>query len=224
MTIEPCGKLRDVSCESVSPGRGRRLDPDIEGRVLAAALEVYGEVGWAKLNLDIVARRAQVGKAALYRRWRTKEQLVEAALATRKPPPEVFDTGSLRVDLLAVTRALLDSVLGPHGLVVLRAQVEAKIYPDMFDTAIQNLRLEQTKMGREIIIRGIDRGELPVGTSPAMILDALAGIINQHFLMTPADRVAELDASRAEYVERVVDFVLKAADYRPPLPRSRDDS
>ena len=52
--------------------RGRPADPDIEQRVLAAALTVYGEVGWAGFTLDRVARRAPVGKAALYRRWPSK--------------------------------------------------------------------------------------------------------------------------------------------------------
>ena len=35
-------------------GRGRPADPDIERRVIAAALAVYGEVGWAGFTLDRV--------------------------------------------------------------------------------------------------------------------------------------------------------------------------
>ncbi|MGW0590086.1 TetR family transcriptional regulator [Streptosporangium sp. NPDC002607] len=52
-------------------GRGRPPDPDLEARVHAAALDLYGEVGWAGFSLDLVARRARVGKAALYSRWGT---------------------------------------------------------------------------------------------------------------------------------------------------------
>jgi hypothetical protein len=76
-------------------------------------------------------------------------------------------------------------------------------------------RREQTRSGREIILRAIDRGEIPIGTSPALILDAVAGTVQHHYLMTPAHKLAELEANRSQYVERVVDFVLTAAGHRP---------
>jgi len=79
-------------------GRGRPADPGIERRVLAAALTVYGEVGWAGFTLDRVARRAPVGKAALYRRWPTKEDLLLAALEhLAEPPGDEADPTDLRL-------------------------------------------------------------------------------------------------------------------------------
>ena len=48
--------------------RGRPADPDIERRVIAAALSVYGEVGWAGFSLDRVARRAPAFVQGLARR------------------------------------------------------------------------------------------------------------------------------------------------------------
>lgn len=53
------------------------------------------------------------------------------------------------------------------------------------------------------------------GVSPALILDAISGTIQHHFLVTPNDRLAEFEAESDQYAERVVDFILAAAEYRP---------
>ncbi|MEU6371568.1 TetR/AcrR family transcriptional regulator [Streptomyces sp. NPDC046909] len=198
------------------PGRGRRADPDIEPRVLSTTIEVYAEVGWAGFTMDMVARRSGVGKAALYRRWPTKEKLILAALASRlRKEPKFFDTGSLRGDLLLVATMMLEEYFGSEGLLQVRAMIEAKLYPDLFGHAVEDLDRQGTQVGREIVLRAVERGELPRDTSPALILDAVAGTIIHHVLMTPVARLPELKANSANYAERVVDFVLSAAGYEP---------
>jgi AcrR family transcriptional regulator len=57
----------------------------------------------AALTMDRFAARAGVGKAALYRRWRSKEQMLAELVETlggdgQTPAP---DLGSLRADLIA---------------------------------------------------------------------------------------------------------------------------
>jgi AcrR family transcriptional regulator len=187
--------------------------------VLATTLEVYGEVGWAGLTMDIVARRARVGKAALYRRWPTKEKLIVAALASRVPAESVLDTGSLRGDLLTIANEILAryTTAGADGLVRVRAMVEAKTYPELFGPAVDHLTRAETQIGRDIILRAIDRGELRRGTSPALVLDAVAGTIMHHALMTPHDKMAALAEVSAQYAEVVVDFVLSAVGYQPQV-------
>ncbi|MFF3373734.1 TetR/AcrR family transcriptional regulator [Streptomyces sp. NPDC002680] len=197
------------------PGRGRRADPDIEPRVLSTTMEVYAEVGWAGFTMDLVVRRAGVGKAALYRRWPTKEKLIVAALETRLVPAELLDTGSLRGDLLVVAKGMLARYFGSDGIVRLRAMIEAKIYPDLFGEALEDLEKEETRLGREVVFRAVERGELPPDASPALILDSIAGTVTHHVLMTPLDRLPALEANSDRYAERVVDFVLAAANHRP---------
>ena len=102
--------------------RGRPADPDIERRVIAAALAVYGEVGWAGFSLDRVARRAPVGKAALYRRWPTREDLLLAALEhLAEPPPEDADPNDLRGCLVAIAEQVIDMFVGAKALVLPRS-------------------------------------------------------------------------------------------------------
>src|SRR3954451_6894721 len=93
--------------------RGRPADPDIERRVVAAALMVYGEVGWAGFTLDAVARRAPVGKAALYRRWPTKEALLLAAFEYLAEPLELdAEPVSLREGLIYIAGQVVDMFVG----------------------------------------------------------------------------------------------------------------
>ncbi len=121
-------------------GRGRPADPGIERRVLAAALTVYGEVGWAGFTLDRVARRAPVGKAALYRRWPTKEDLLLAALEhLAEPPGDEADPADLRGCLIGMTEQVIDMFVGPKALVLPRVLIEASQYPPRFDDMVQNI-------------------------------------------------------------------------------------
>src|ERR1700736_2870461 len=106
--------------------RGRPAGPGLEDRVLTAALTVSGEVGWPGFTVDAVARRAPVGKAALYRRWPTKEELLLAALEhLAEPPGDEADPTDLRGCLIGMTEQDIDMFVGPKALVLTRVLIEA---------------------------------------------------------------------------------------------------
>jgi AcrR family transcriptional regulator len=195
--------------------RGRPRDGELAPRVYRATLDLYGEVGWAGFSLDLVARRARVGKAALYSRWGTKETLIVDALKHGlRPPAEPADTGSIRSDLRALARDVLDSYARADGLVILRAQIEAKIHPDQLGHAIEEWQHRELAGFRPMLVRAIERGELPDGTSLAFVLDTLIGTLINHFLWTPAARRDALTSRENPYVESLLDFVLEGAGYR----------
>lgn len=80
------------------------LDPDREAAILAATFELLAEVGYDRMSIDQIARRASASKATIYRRWSGKAELVAALVRQRmrshwQPVP---DTGSLREDLHAL--------------------------------------------------------------------------------------------------------------------------
>ncbi|WP_063837109.1 TetR/AcrR family transcriptional regulator [Phaeacidiphilus oryzae] len=197
-------------------GPGRPPDAEIEPKVIGAALDVYGEVGWGGFTIDAVARRARVGKAAIYRRWPTKEALVAAAVRALRHedepmPAGLAGEGPLREQLAHIARNLCLRYLGPHGTAALRAMVEVKVYPAVLGEALDGVRRESIAAGRAVVLRAVERGELPTGTSPAMVMDALSGTVLHHVLLMPADRTAELAADPEEFIGRVVDFVLAGA-------------
>ncbi len=69
-------------------------------------------------------------------------------------------------------------------------------------------RTSQISAARDIIRRGITRGELPAGTSVTLLLDTLVGGAMMHALTTPPDRRAELAGAAAAHARRLVGFLL----------------
>jgi AcrR family transcriptional regulator len=201
-----------VRTEAKGPaGRGRPADPGIERRVLAAALTVYGEVGWAGFTLDRVARRAPVGKAALYRRWPTKEDLLLAALEhLAEPPGDEADPTDLRGCLIGMTEQVIDMFVGPKALVLPRVLIEASQYPPRFDDMVQNIVRARFGTVRTVIQAAAERGELPARTPPDLIIDAIMGRVISLIVLTPGARRATINAERDRYAASVTDFVLGA--------------
>lgn len=192
-----------------SRGPGRPVDPDIEKRLFAAVLEIYAETGWAGFTLHAAATKAKVGKAAIYRRWDSKEQLiVEAVMSIQSGV--VPDTGTLRGDLIATVEGELLYYLTPHGLVLLRAQLEAKAYPEVFGAAMERFRRNRNESGRAILMAAEERGELTSDTDSWVILDAIGGMTINHFLATPHGRLSDLRRNRRVFAEAVVDFALRS--------------
>jgi len=192
-------------------GRGRPADPDIDHRVLTAALTVYGEVGWAGFTLDAVARRAPAGKAALYRRWPTKEALLLAALERlAEPPDERADLTDLRGCLTAIARQVIAMYVGPKAMVLPRVLIEAGQYPPHFDDMVQSIVRARFGTGQAVVAAALDRGELPPGTAPELIIDAIMGRVLRLVVLTPGARRAAIHADRDRHAAAIADYVLRA--------------
>src|SRR4029450_1434343 len=95
---------------------GRPRDPSRDGVIRAAILQLLAEVGYGALTMDAVASEAGVGKATIYRRWRTKQDPVVDPISDlnrdEAAPP---DTGSLEGDLRAMMRQMVAMISGPTG-------------------------------------------------------------------------------------------------------------
>ncbi|MFE2938237.1 TetR/AcrR family transcriptional regulator [Streptomyces sp. NPDC059255] len=88
-----------------TPQRRSKITPERELELYEAALDVLRESGYDALTMEGVAARSRCGKSTLYRQWRTKPQLVAAALrGTRCVKLADVDTGTLEGDLRAAAR------------------------------------------------------------------------------------------------------------------------
>ncbi|MDN5802967.1 MAG: TetR/AcrR family transcriptional regulator [Microlunatus sp.] len=94
----------------------RRRGEMLDDALLDATVAELTDVGYARLTVESVARRAGAGKMSIYKRWSGKPDLVMAAayrlFGGSQPPP---DRGSLRSDLHAWLRAAADQCDGPAG-------------------------------------------------------------------------------------------------------------
>ncbi|OMB93995.1 TetR family transcriptional regulator [Mycobacterium sp. NS-7484] len=99
---------------SSGPAPGRPRDPAKDAAVLTAVRELLVEAGYQGTTVLAVARRAGVGAPTVYRRWPTKEALVEdAAFGHAETIPIPAPTGDLRTDLRGWVAMFLDWLANP---------------------------------------------------------------------------------------------------------------
>ncbi|MEE1760704.1 MULTISPECIES: TetR/AcrR family transcriptional regulator [unclassified Streptomyces] len=162
---------------TVSP---RRRGAVLERAILDAALEQLSTVGWSGLTMEGVAAGAQTGKAAVYRRWPSKEDLVADALQAGLPRfEEAPDLGSVREDLLALCRQAREAMFSRPGF-ALRSVIHEcdTIQAERFHGVIIEGVVQPTvKLLREVVERGIRRGEVRPDAANGYVFDAIPAMM-----------------------------------------------
>nr|WSY57712.1 TetR/AcrR family transcriptional regulator [Streptomyces sp. NBC_00886] len=158
----------------------RRRGAVLERAILDAALEQLSTVGWNALTMEGVAAGAQTGKAAVYRRWSSKEDLVADALQAGLPRlDEAPDLGNVREDLLALCMRARDAMFSRPG-VALRSVIHEcdTMQAERFHGVIFEGVVEPTiRLLGEAINRGIERGEVRPGASNGYVFDAIPAMM-----------------------------------------------
>ncbi|RRS00839.1 TetR/AcrR family transcriptional regulator [Glycomyces terrestris] len=187
---------------------GRPRDAQIDGAIVRATRELLSERGYAKLTMDGVASRAGIGKAAIYRRFSTKQEMIFAATVhdmKEQPPP---DSGSLRGDLAAVCRTIA-AQLGsapPDVLHGLLADIHAdKELGARFAGSF--IGREQYVLG-EVVDRALARGELAARPDIRKVHALLIGPVFFWLLILIGDR-EQVEALSATVADSVADALTK---------------
>ncbi|GHO98958.1 TetR family transcriptional regulator [Reticulibacter mediterranei] len=173
----------------------------VQDAVFEATFQLLGERGYEGLSIACIAERAGVHETSLYRRWKTKEQLILDAVNQRVaqeiPAP---DTGVLRSDLVAVLQSL-------------RLFLQSRVGQALFQTAVATLHVPELCALRQehwqdrcahlqiLFDRAITRGELSPQVDCQFLLEMLSGILYMRFFVVnePVDEMLP---------ERVVDLIL----------------
>ncbi|WP_217552968.1 TetR/AcrR family transcriptional regulator [Streptomyces sp. GbtcB6] len=158
----------------------RRRGAVLERAILDAALEQLSTVGWNGLTMEGVAAGAQTGKAAVYRRWPSKEELVADALQAGLPRlEEAPDLGSVREDLLALCRQARDAMFSRPGF-ALRSVIHEcdPVQVERFHGVIFDGVVGPTiQLIGDIVARGIERGEVRADAANGYVLDAIPAMM-----------------------------------------------
>ncbi|MGV9212395.1 TetR/AcrR family transcriptional regulator [Micromonospora sp. RB23] len=153
------------------------LRDEITTAIRRALMQELAAVGYGRLSIEAVARRAGVSKTAVYRRWNSKLDLVVeivAAAAHGKLP--VLDTGTLRGDLALLFQAVAHALRHPlASQIIPDLLAEAARNPAIDETLRQVLRARQQEIGGRLIARAVQRGELPADTDPDAAVDLIVG-------------------------------------------------
>lgn len=157
-----------------------RLDRSRDPAILDAALAALIKHGYEATNMDHIAARAGVGKAAIYRRWSSKAALMTDALIYWRPDlisVDAPDTGSLAGDLHALVERVERSndELITNDL-VLRVALEAAHDPGLA-TALNDLILFKGRRTLSAILaKAAERGEIAGTRDWSLIADVLPAL------------------------------------------------
>src|SRR5215813_3482913 len=102
MTAAPVDFAHRVTGDAV---RHRRRGEALEGAIYDAVVDELAEIGYAAFTIESVAARAHTGKASIYRRWPTKQDLVVAAFCAKAG--EAFDLAGSAPSAATTTRDAL---------------------------------------------------------------------------------------------------------------------
>ena len=139
----------------------RRRGEELEQAILDAAWEEFQDVGYLKLSMEGVAKRARTSKPVLYRRWSSLLELLIDCATSRMPTAEsLSDNGTLRedtIDLLELLRVRMRTIGAPAALGMLS---ELSNEPELHRRFTSRLVTHVVTLMTMVIDRAIARGEL----------------------------------------------------------------
>lgn len=160
-----------------TPAGAAVLREDVTEAIRAAVFEELAAVGYARMSIEGIARRAGVGKTAVYRRWKSKLHLVldvVSAIAVMGLPTP--DTGSLEGDLRLLYEVTSRALRHPvASQIIPDLQAEAARNPEIAEAMQKALREGQEGVASKIIVAAEQRGEVRAGLNEELALDLISG-------------------------------------------------
>jgi AcrR family transcriptional regulator len=155
---------------------GRPRDPRVDDAILGATRELLVSVGYRRLAVDAVARRAGVSRTTLRLRWKSKAELVFDAVL---PDPEILripDTGSLEGDI----RRCVDNTVTLFRPAPMRAAFQGLLddlrnHPAVRAALAERIYLPSIEGFSRLIARAVARGEICRPVDPDVLFDIIAG-------------------------------------------------
>jgi AcrR family transcriptional regulator len=202
----------EITAERRSPGRPR--SERSHRAIVQATLELLVEVGYQRLTMEQVQRRAGVGKATIYRRWTSKAELVKDAIQYFSSELPLPDTGSLAEDYAIIASAVAAIAQNRDAALLMpRLLAEASGDSELHAIFYAQLVEPRRRVLRIALERARERGELRDDVDIELTIDMLVGPIIYRFLITGGDLTPA--AARAP---RVLAALLEGLS---PQPRGR---
>jgi AcrR family transcriptional regulator len=189
------------------PGRPR--SEQAEQAIIEATLDLCAEKGFEGVCVELVAARAGVGKATIYRRWPNKEELLLAAFASLKSPFPEPKGVSVRDDLLAMVEVMCADKADPrkarrYALLLGEGEKYPRLMARYKETVVQPRRDAM----RAVIRRGIQTGELRADTDVEIAMLSLTGAIM-------SQEKSQDGTFDGDFAARLVDGLLLGLSARP---------
>ncbi|MCG7525584.1 TetR/AcrR family transcriptional regulator [Streptomyces sp. OfavH-34-F] len=188
-----------MASEGVEPGTVRPggRTARVREAVLRAAGDALAEHGFDRLDLADVARRAEVGKTTVYRRWSSPTGLIADLLddMAEQSTPRAR-TGSLDGDLRANARLVLTTLTDPRQGALFRSVIAAATCDPRTAQALHRFYAIRVEEWAGCVTDAVERGELPAGTDPHEVVRAVSAPL-YYRLLASGDPLDEAAADRA---------------------------
>jgi AcrR family transcriptional regulator len=151
------------------------MDHRIDAAIARSAVELLRERGFAGMSMEAIAAEAGVGKPALYRRYRSKADLVAAVVAEHLAPLDPPDLGDTRAELWeAMSTGFPED--GPGYVALIGSfMAEHARHPELIEAFRENVLGPRRESVQAVIERGQERGEIRTDLDPVAAVDHLAG-------------------------------------------------
>jgi AcrR family transcriptional regulator len=180
----------------------RRRGETLERAIYDAVFDQLQTVGYVGLTMEGVAAGAHTGKAALYRRWPRKEDLVVDALEHALPSPaDLPDHGDVHEDLLDLLRRLAAMLNSPTGCALQCLMAEIDRDHPFARLLHQRVKEPRKQMFLNLLRRAADRGQVRPEAASPLVAEVGPALVMQRFL-------AEGPPVPDDYVVSVVDDVV----------------
>jgi AcrR family transcriptional regulator len=167
------GKNPDDYNEQAGHAQTRRRGAELEQAILDAAWEQLIAEGYEHFTIDTVAARARTSKPVLYRRWKTRDDLLRATVRHigAASAPSIPDTGTLRGDLLALLANANSTTRNPVAALV--SSMLGSYYNQTGPTPAELRAAFLSQRGsavEQVVNRAVERGEVdPARLTPRII-------------------------------------------------------
>ena len=167
------GKNPDDYNEQAGTVQTRRRGAELEQAILDAAWEQLIAEGYEHFTIDTVAARARTSKPVLYRRWKTRDDLLRATVRHigAASAPSIPDTGTLRGDLLALLASANSTTGNPVAALV--SSMLGSYYNQTGPTPAELREAFLSQRGsavEQVVNRAVERGEVdPARLTPRII-------------------------------------------------------
>ena len=180
---------------------GRPRSVEKEAAILEAAVATLASHGFTRMTLQQVADLAGVSKSTIHLRWKTKADLVTAALASMRMTWVEAGTGETRADLVAILEDFATTIGAVNGMALIgTCLAEESHTPELLGLLRERTVLPRRALLREVLEAGVATGELRPGADLDAAVSALLGTYY-------ADHLAGR-GGRHGWATRAVDLVL----------------
>jgi AcrR family transcriptional regulator len=205
--------------DDTSP-RWRRRKTARPGEIVAAALAVFAEKGFAAARLEDIAARAGVSKAALYLYFETKTDLFRAVVAEAvapnieriRPLAEGYQGRFADALPLVLGRLALAAEAAPLGGVAKMVIGESRNFPDLARVWHDTVASQGLALLAGMIGRAQDRGEVRPGDPRLMAVSVMGPMLvailwREVFVPVGGDPIP-LPALAAQHARTLLDGLL----------------